>query len=399
MRKKEILFVYPYMMTGGSTTSLLSVLGSIDYNCYNVDILFYQKKGELSGYLPKEVNILPYACKYENDHKLHIRKLFSPISCMNAIRGRILSIKQNNHWLSDQFGSKDNVRYCYNQEKVYDAAFSYLEFWPMYYLAEKVKARTKAGWIHTDCEKLGLIPELEDRIFEKIDNIVLVSAECKRMFQNCFSKWDYKAIVIENFLSISLVKKRAEEEADFYVERSKINLITVCRIDFTSKGLDRAVSVVEKLVNAGYERKFHWYVVGEGKDYEVLKCLITERKLGNSITLLGAKNNPFPYEKKCDVFFLPSYYEGKPVSVTEAQILGLVPIVTRYSSAEEQISNNIDGLIVDNNEEAILLGLRSLLESPQKLENLRNGVLNKSLEFVGEKQFQKLLYSYCQIEE
>ena len=69
MKKKELLFIYPYMMIGGSTTSLLSVLNSIDYNCYNVDILFYEKTGELIDYLPSQVRILPYACKYTSTKK------------------------------------------------------------------------------------------------------------------------------------------------------------------------------------------------------------------------------------------------------------------------------------------------------------------------------------------
>ena len=88
---------------------------------------------------------------------------------------------------------------------------------------------------------------------------------------------------------------------------------------------------------------------------------------------------------------MPSYFEGKPVSVTEAQILGLVPVVTNYSSAKEQIVNGIDGLIVNNNEENILAGLKYLIEQPKELQRLKEGLLNKELQFVGEKQFQKLL--------
>ena len=188
-----------------------------------------------------------------------------------------------------------------------------------------------------------------------------------------------------------MIKKQADEKTAFSVAKGRVNLITVCRIDFMSKGLDRAVNVIENLVQNGYESKFHWYIVGQGSDYTALEQLIIEKDLSSTITLLGAKNNPFPYEKKCDIFFLPSYFEGKPVSVTEAQILGLVPVVTNYSSAKEQIVNGIDGLIVNNNEEDILAGLKYLIEQPKELQRLKEGLLNKELQFVGEKQFQKLL--------
>ena len=391
MKKKELLFIYPYMMIGGSTTSLLSVLNSIDYNCYNVDILFYEKTGELIDYLPSQVRILPYACKYTSTKKLHLRKLFSPVSCVNAVKGRILSRRENNPWIADQFGSRDNVRYCVAQKKEYDIAFSYLEFWPMYYLAEKVTARRKIAWIHTDYEKLGLLRKYEDKTLKKLDRIVLISKECRDIFERCFPKWKYKTEVVENFPSVQMIKKQADEKTAFSVAKGRVNLITVCRIDFMSKGLDRAVNVIENLVQNGYESKFHWYIVGQGSDYTALEQLIIEKNLSSTITLLGAKNNPFPYEKKCDIFFLPSYFEGKPVSVTEAQILGLVPVVTNYSSAKEQIVNGIDGLIVNNNEEDILAGLKYLIEQPKELQRLKEGLLNKELQFVGEKQFQKLL--------
>ena len=53
MDKKKILFIYPHMMLGGSTTSLLSVLNSIDYEQFEADIIFYNKEGELVKSLPK----------------------------------------------------------------------------------------------------------------------------------------------------------------------------------------------------------------------------------------------------------------------------------------------------------------------------------------------------------
>ena len=42
---KDILIIYPSMMKGGSTTSLLSILRLLDQNEYNVDILFLMNWG------------------------------------------------------------------------------------------------------------------------------------------------------------------------------------------------------------------------------------------------------------------------------------------------------------------------------------------------------------------
>ena len=48
------------------------------------------------------------------------------------------------------------------------------------------------------------------------------------------------------------------------------------------------------------------------------------------------------------------------MAVTEAQMLGLLPIVTEYSSAEEQIRNTYDGFIIPNKDEEIYRFLKKV---------------------------------------
>ena len=62
------------------------------------------------------------------------------------------------------------------------------------------------------------------------------------------------------------------------------------------------------------------------------------------VQAIGLRENPIPYMAKADALLLPSRNEGKPMVVTESFIMGLVPIVTEYSSANEQIENGFDGL-------------------------------------------------------
>ena len=55
---KRILFAYPGMSVGGSATSLLSILGSLDYSKYQVDLSLAFSGGELEGNIPQNVNLL-----------------------------------------------------------------------------------------------------------------------------------------------------------------------------------------------------------------------------------------------------------------------------------------------------------------------------------------------------
>ena len=62
--------------------------------------------------------------------------------------------------------------------------------------------------------------------------------------------------------------------------------------------------------------------------------------------LLGKKDNPYPYIKACDIYVQPSRYEGKSVTVREAQVLCKPVIVTNYPTAHSQIKDGVDGVIV-----------------------------------------------------
>ena len=49
-------------------------------------------------------------------------------------------------------------------------------------------------------------------------------------------------------------------------------------------------------------------------------------------------------------------------------------LATNYASAAEQITDGVDGLIVENSEEGIERGLERLMETPRLLETLKHGV-------------------------
>ena len=64
---------------------------------------------------------------------------------------------------------------------------------------------------------------------------------------------------------------------------------------------------------------------------------------------------------------------------------------TNYSSSHEQIENGVDGVILENNENDIFLGLKCLLEEPSKISGLKEGVLRRTSASEGQIQFQKLI--------
>lgn len=64
------------------------------------------------------------------------------------------------------------------------------------------------------------------------------------------------------------------------------------------------------------------------------------------------------------------------MAVTEAQMAGVVPAVTRYASAQEQITNGEDGYIFDNSDEGIYAGLNYLVQHAEDVKGLKQKVWN-----------------------
>ncbi|WP_212937007.1 glycosyltransferase, partial [Bacillus hominis] len=86
--------------------------------------------------------------------------------------------------------------------------------------------------------------------------------------------------------------------------------------------------------------------------------------------LLGKQINPYPYIKEADLYVQPSRYEGKAVTVGEAQILSKPVMVTNYSTAESQVVNGFDGYITELSIEGIANGIERLYKDPQERKRL-----------------------------
>ncbi|WP_431029551.1 glycosyltransferase [Lysinibacillus sp. LZ02] len=380
--KKKLLFVYPELMLGGSTTSLISLLNSINPNRYEIDLIMYKNRGEYFNDLPVYVNILEEASIYSTDSLLNKFKK----SCKFIYSGFFLKaiiyelIYKKKLGFNNQVMSKFQNGNSQKLKKKYDIAIGYLELWADYYVLQKVFALKKVIWIHIDYLNVGFIHSLDYKIFKKADKIVCVSESCLLNFTKVFPEFSGKTVVFENILSSQYVRKRATEKEgvdNSLIQHDGLKLVTVCRLSIHTKGLDRAIIAAKRLKEEGYS--FKWFIIGDGEDYKVLKEMISKYDVQDRFILVGEKKNPYPYIKQCDVYVMASRREGKPMAVTEAQILGLPIIVTNYSSAKEQVKNGEDGIIVDNVDEGIYEGVKEILNNPSLIKTFKINLQNREL--------------------
>ena len=164
-------------------------------------------------------------------------------------------------------------------------------------------------------------------------------------------------------------------EGESIFNSNDFNILSVGRL-VEQKGYERAIDVFYRLKQEGY--KFKWYIIGDGILKKGIQKKINELELNKNICLLGIKDNPYPYIRQCNLFFLPSLYEGFPTVTIEAKVLEKPVLSTEVSGIKEQIINGETGIIVDNNQLSIYFELKSILKNTNSIKSFssKNGLEN-----------------------
>lgn len=131
-----------------------------------------------------------------------------------------------------------------------------------------------------------------------------------------------------------------------------------------------------------------WYIIGFGGEEELIRSKIAEAEMEDFVILLGKKENPYPYIKACDLYIQPSRYEGKSVTVREAQMLGKPVVITRYPTSGSQLEDGVDGIIVPLDNEGCAKGIANLLHDQTTMDRLQKNC--KMHDYSNAKEIQKL---------
>ena len=370
------------MEVGGVERSLLSMLNNFDYKNNKVDLMLYRHTGDFMNLLTDKVNLLDEIKAYSTFRKgigqtikegkilLGVNRILAKVVSKILKRNSIANIESV---VQMQLMWKYSLPFLPKLEKEYDVAISYL--WPHYFVAEKVKAKTKIAWIHTDYSTIETDIDLDLKIWNKFDYIIAVSEECKNTFLKKYPILKDKIKVMENITSPDFIRTMSKESIEEDIKNdNSFKLVSVARLSH-AKGIDNAVRALKVLHDRGLT-DVKWYVVGYGGDEEMIRNLIKENNLEDSFILLGKKINPYPYMKMADLYVQPSRYEGKAVTVTEAQILGKPVLITNYPTAKSQIKDKYDGVICELSIQGIANGIEQLYRDNVSIETLAKNCIN-----------------------
>ncbi len=393
--KKKILITACSLEVGGIERSLVGLLNVFDYEKYDVDVLLFSKKGEFLPQVTGECNFLPeipQCATLLNSIKSTVAEGHFLLGLSRVLSKAETTLKYRNSEYNEdakvfaylQSNWDKSIRFMPKIETEYDACLSFM--WPHHFAAFNVKAKKKIAWIHTDYTKAALDRKKDEAVWDKFDSIAAVSDECGKVFLSVYPKLSDKVVTVENILSSDFVRAQAEEFIpDCMNDGENVSILTVGRMCYP-KAFDRIVGVCEILKCRGLP--FRWYALGYGTEEERVKALCEEKGVGDVMVFLGKKINPYPYMKACDIYAQPSRYEGKAVTVREAQMLARPVVITDFATARSQVTEGFDAIIVPQDEEKIADAVEMLIKDEKERKRLSDNAY--SVDYSNESEAEKI---------
>ena len=367
---KRILIIMFSLSNGGAERSLLNLLSIMDEKRYQVDLMLMRKEGAFLKQLPSNVTLL--------DTPNDINYLFKSFDCIHdmlkqplIVGIRLIGMMYDRLFFKGSVkGKQMRWKYIYSPfikkyKPHYELAISYIDGEPLYYTAEKVSADKKITWVHNDYNLLGYDKELDREYFSVFDKIVSISEGCVEILRKVFPEYTKRMVYLPNLSPTRILEEKAEAFYPSEYGNEVFIILSIGRL-MPQKAFGRAIEAADIMKKHGV--KFKWYIVGTGNLEKELKRKIEQLQVEDVISLLGLKENPYPYIKNADLFVQTSDFEGKSVVLDEAKILGTPIVATNYPTVRDQITDGENGMIVERDANEIAKAIELLMKSPDLLK-------------------------------
>lgn len=376
------------MNIGGTEKALLTMLNEIDDSKYDITLLMLEEYGGFLNEIPSFVKV-KYVDEYKSikpfvnePPKILIKRLIKNKAYLTGLSTLL------NYSISK---ITKNISYYYryilkNVKKIdeeYDLAVAYAG--PMdfitYFVLNKIKAKKKIQWIHFDITKIGFNRKFAERNYKKFDKIFVVSEEGKEKLIDLIPALNNKVEAFFNIISCNLIENMSKNEKSFDDLFNGVRILTVGRLS-KEKGQELTINVLARLKNEGY--KVRWYCIGDGPEKDNYRNRIKGLDIENDYILLGSKLNPYPFMKDCDIYVQPSKHEGYCITLGEARCFDNPIVTTNFTGANEQIKNEITGLVCDISEQGIYQAIKRLLDNKELYKDIRINLSNEIVDSTNE---------------
>ena len=376
---KKILFVINTLGGAGAEKALIELLKHFPKEQYEVSLYVLLDQGELISQIPEHVKVLnreysDASVLSKEGKKVLNRKIWKRLWIRGAVLRNLPFLLRNTFvMLKKGKLSPDKLLWRVMSDsgqsikEHYDMAVAYLEGGATYYVHDHINADRKFTFLHVDYRFAGYTRELDKNCYPDFDRIFTVSDEVKKSFIKVYPECSQNTYVFHNLIDQKEIRRKAELPGGFEDSYDGKRILTVGRLT-AQKAYEISIDAMKILKDHGV--KARWYVLGEGELREKLQSQINRLGLQEDFVLLGAKTNPYPYYRQCDLYVHATRFEGKSIAIQEAQTLGCTILVSDSSGNREQVIQGEDGMMCSLTPEAVSRNIEELLKNPQKCKEL-----------------------------
>ena len=379
----KLLLMLPAMRMGGAEKIALNFIPHLAEH-FDLTVALNKLEGELLSDIPEGVRVIEdrlmsFSKIFKSDLKhLRVAKIFKDI----AYYLRVKSGKNNER----------NYRYLVSRtpmlDEEFDIAIAYVAnvSTQIFSAIDRTRAKKKIAWIHGETTELS-DTDLFLECYRGFDEIYCVSGVTREHFVKRFPGLEPCVGVYYNPINCEQILKRSEAPCDLPFSESELNILSVGRIT-PEKGYDMIPKMAHILLDGGH--RVHFYIIGDGPTRPDVERSINELGVGECVTLLGTRTNPYPYMRACDVYVQPSYEEGYSTTVCEAGILGCAIIGTTTSGGiREQVEDGASALIAEPTPDSLADAVERLINDPALCNAIRENV--KKIDFSNKDEIKKLI--------
>lgn len=370
---KNILFLIESLSGGGAEKVLTTLLQNLNYEQYNITLCCICNIGKHLSSINSRTN---YISILPNTNNLnYFKRLIYKLKY--KLIYNILPLKWVYQWFIPHHA---------------DIEIAFVEGFATKLLAHSTnKKAKKIAWIHIDLEKFHWTKSIynniteEEKTYQQYNQLITVSETSKEAFIRKFKNVKTPIKTLYNPInSLEIIQKSKSKINIPSKKANTIRLVSIGRFT-TQKAYNRLLRIINQLIHEKYPIEL--WLLGDGEQRHLLENYIKKQHLENTVILWGFQDNPYAYLAQCDLFVCSSISEGYSTAVTEALILGLPVITTNCSGMHELLKNGECGIITENSEEALYIGLKQLLDNPSLLQHYRHKAIERGKDF----SLQKLI--------
>lgn len=361
---RSVLFHYSFLSIGGAEKSSLRMIKALCDRSWDVTLVLTTGGGVLEPEVDPRVKLVRLRPRSYGNRFARARGTVAKLRALPDLMG---------YGAMRLIGGLRMLPFLFRR---YDAAAVLLMGTPSGFVRKVVRARTRAIWIRNDlsgADPTGRVAKALRSAADGIDHFICVSDVSRRSLEQQVPEAKGKAVVVYNILDPDRMREMALEEAAPFCPQPEgsVTILSVCRLSDRAKAVFRMARVCAALKQQGFS--FHWYIAGEGPDRARLEAEIEALGITDCMTLLGGLRNPFPAYRAADLVAMLSNYEGLCGVVNEARVLEKPIIATRVSGIDEQLVDGLNGVVVEQEEHAIIEAMARLLADPELRTELATG--------------------------